>query len=53
MLSKSKFEELLHAGALNENTIVFNNLITNKAELDHAWEVPMEKSWHKVMLAAK
>ena len=52
-ISKSKFEEQLHNGVLNENTIVFNNLITSKGELDNAWEVPLEKSWHKVMLATK
>jgi hypothetical protein len=53
VVSKSKFEDQLHSGILNENTIVFNNLITTKAELETSWEIPMEKSWHKVMLATK
>ncbi|MBP9791473.1 MAG: ABC transporter ATPase, partial [Bacteroidia bacterium] len=50
MLPKSKFEDLLKAGQLNENTIVFNNLIEKKAELKTNWQVPIKDSWHKVML---
>ncbi len=50
-LPKSKFEELIKAGTINENTIVFNNLIERKSELQSAWEVPLSASWHKVMLS--
>ncbi|MBK8587019.1 MAG: ABC transporter ATPase [Bacteroidetes bacterium] len=50
MLPKSKFEDLLKAGQLNENTIVFNNLIEKKSELKTNWQVPIKDSWHKVML---
>ncbi len=50
MLPKSKFEDLLKAGQLNENTVVFNNLIEKKSELKTNWQVPIKDSWHKVML---
>ena len=50
-ISKSAFEELLHSGRLTEKTIVFNNLIQTKQELESAWEVSVEKSWHKVMIS--
>ncbi len=50
MLPKSKFEDLLKAGQLNENTVVFNNLIEKKSELKTKWQVPIKDSWHKVML---
>lgn len=49
-LSKSRFEDLLKSGQLNENTIVFNNLIEKKSDLLSNWEVPVKESWHKAML---
>lgn len=50
ILSKSKFESMLESGELNENTIVYNNLIEKKSELKTKWEVPVKESWHKMML---
>ena len=32
--------------AVSKNTIVFNNLVTNKAEYLENWEVPAKDSWH-------
>lgn len=45
--SINDFEKLVHDGLVNENTIVFNNLITNKSELLSTWEVPAKESWHR------
>lgn len=45
-----EFEKLVEKGALNENTIVFNNLVGTKEEMTTKWEVPMKKSWHARML---
>jgi hypothetical protein len=45
--TKNKFEQLLSEGVINGNTIVFNNLVTTKDELDKNWEVPLKDSWHK------
>jgi hypothetical protein len=43
---RHKFEELLKSGAINTETIVFNNLAQNVAELETKWEVPFKDSWH-------
>jgi hypothetical protein len=32
--------------SISKKTIVFNNLINNKAEFLNNWEVPIEESWH-------
>ncbi|MEX0812236.1 MAG: hypothetical protein WD048_08460 [Chitinophagales bacterium] len=40
------FEKMLESGAVNEDTIVFNNLVNNKAEWLEKWEVPLSQSWH-------
>ncbi len=40
------FEELLKAGKINSDTIVFNNLVQNLQQLDTKWEVPFKESWH-------
>ncbi|MBP6428188.1 MAG: ABC transporter ATPase, partial [Bacteroidia bacterium] len=51
LLPKNKFEELLKAGQLTEETIVFNNLIEKKSELKTKWQIPVKESWHKIMLS--
>lgn len=38
---------LLDKGELNENTLVFNNLISSKKELEENWILPLGKSWLK------
>jgi len=47
VLSKNNFEKQLVLGELNDNTIVFNNLVQTREELKTKWEVPMIESWHK------
>lgn len=42
----NQFEKLIEKGAVNKETIVFNNLVHTKKELDTNWEIPFEKSWH-------
>lgn len=44
------FRAALESGDLTEDTIVFNNLIETKGELEKNWEVPLRKSWHKQWL---
>lgn len=41
-----QFEELIKAGAIDENTIVFNNMVQTLADLQTNWEVPLKNSWH-------
>ena len=51
VLPKNKFEELIREGMINEDTIVFNNLIEKKSDLLKNWQVPLKDSWHKIMLS--
>jgi hypothetical protein len=43
---RHQFEELLKTGKIDNNTIVFNNLIHNLGDLESKWEVPFKDSWH-------
>ena len=52
-VSKMEFEKLLSQGRINDHTIVFNNLIGTKKELDTNWEIPFSKSWHKQYFQVK
>ena len=48
-----EFSDLIAEKEINENTIVFNNTITTKADFDTKWEVPLKDSWHKQLLVVK
>jgi len=43
---RHQFEELLKAGTIHTETIVYNNLVQNVTELQNKWEVPFKDSWH-------
>lgn len=45
-VSRFEFEALIEQGKVTEDTIVFNNLVNNLADLDSKWEVPFKDSWH-------
>ncbi|EIJ40078.1 hypothetical protein [Galbibacter orientalis] len=40
------FKKMAKQKAVSQNTIVFNNLVTNKEEYQNYWEVPARDSWH-------
>jgi len=40
------FEGLISNKTIDANTIVFNNMVQNLAELETKWEVPFKDSWH-------
>lgn len=42
----NQFEDLVKSGEVDENTIVFNNLVSNLAEFEQGWELPVKDSWH-------
>lgn len=44
------FKKMVKDKAVSKNTIVFNNLVTNIAELKDNWEVPASESWHNRFL---
>ncbi len=49
--TKEDFETLISIKKIGPQTIVFNNLVQNLAELEEKWEVPLENSWHKSIFA--
>jgi hypothetical protein len=48
--SLSDFKKMAKDNAVSKKTIVFNNLVTNKAEYLENWEVPASESWHSRFL---
>jgi hypothetical protein len=40
------FEAMIKAGKINTDTVVYNNMVQNIAELQNKWEVPFKDSWH-------
>ena len=42
----SDFRKMAKDKAVSKNTIVFNNLVSNKAEFVNNWKVPAKDSWH-------
>ena len=49
---RAEFEKLVESGEVNDETIVFNNLVQTKAELESTWQVPFKDSWLKNLSAA-
>ena len=45
-VGRFEFEALIEQGIVTDDTIVFNNLVSNLADLDSKWEVPFKNSWH-------
>ncbi|WP_417887493.1 ABC transporter ATPase [Zunongwangia sp.] len=44
------FKKMVKNKSVSPKTIVFNNLVNNKAEYLSDWEVPAAESWHKRFL---
>lgn len=42
----AEFKKMAKQNAISGKTVVFNNLVTNIAELNQNWEVPAKESWH-------
>ena len=47
IVSLQDFKKYVAENKIAEDTIVFNNLVQTKGELDRDWEVPAHHSWHK------
>jgi hypothetical protein len=43
---KEQFAILYQQQKINDNTLVFNNLITQKSQLENGWQIPLSQSWH-------
>ncbi len=50
IVSLSAFKEFAKLDKVTSNTLVFNNMITSKADLDASWEVKASDSWHAKFL---
>ena len=45
-----EFKKLLKNKSVNEKTIVFDNLVQTKYDLEYFWEVPITESWYNRFL---
>jgi hypothetical protein len=45
--SLTEFGELVQSGEVNDDTIVFNNLVQSKNEFETKWQIPYKESWLK------
>ncbi len=45
--SSGDFADLFRAGKINGETLVFDNLVKTKGELEENWLKPLNKSWHR------
>jgi len=43
----SELKSLFSEKIMDENTMVFNNLVATKKEFDEQWEVPLKDSWQQ------
>lgn len=44
IVNRSNFEQLIDQKQLDDNTIVFDNLVANKAEFEKKWQIPLKQS---------
>ena len=42
----SDFQNYVRQDRIGRDTLVFNNMVQTKKELEEAWEVPASESWH-------
>ncbi len=47
VVSIGDFQKFVNDQKIDSNTVVFNNTITIKEELDTSWEVSANESWHQ------
>ncbi len=50
VVSMANFQNYAKQQKITSNTLVFNNMITNKGDFEQNWEVTADKSWHKRFL---
>lgn len=50
LLPMFKFQDAIAQKLVNENTIVFNNLVQTKQEFEQNWRVELKNSWHKNLM---
>ena len=50
IVSLADFQKFIKSGKINAETVVFNNMVKTKNELEQKWEVTADKSWHQRFL---
>ena len=50
VLRLDDFKRKILEKKINNDTIVFNNLINLKSDLDYNWEIPINRSWHQKLI---
>lgn len=50
IVSLSDFQNFAKQQKITSNTVVFNNMVSTKADFAEKWEVTADKSWHKRFL---
>lgn len=45
VVKQSEIKDLLATNKINENTLVFNNVITHVSEIEDHWKLPLDKTW--------
>lgn len=48
--SKLEFKELYQAGEIDDQTLVFDNLVDTKKAFEESWMKPLQESWHRRMV---
>jgi len=44
-VSKAEFQQKIENGELNENTLVFNNLVNTKTTFETMWKIPLKEHY--------
>jgi len=47
---RDQFAKLFQNKEINNDTLVFNNLVKNKSQFENSWIVPLKDSWHARMV---
>ena len=48
--SREEFAQRYQEGVIDDNTLVFDNLVNNKGDFEKAWLKPLGNSWHRRMV---
>jgi len=47
VVSKNDFASVYQNGRINDETLMFNNLVKNRQEFEDTWVAPLGESWYK------
>ena len=50
--TKNEFEQLIQSGAIQPETLIFNNLVNTKHDFETQWQIPLSKSWFSKLIPA-